>query len=406
MQSRPDLAPPLLAALILFGSTAAGADQKPGGATVQTHERIPSFDEARAQAQQARRTLVLEFGARWCQPCKEFDKHVLSHPGVQQALAKVVFIHYDAEENPGRPAAQALKVIGYPTFLALGQDGRVIDRLEGYRGPRQFIEWLTRVSIDWESDESLQVRLSRDPTDAEALLVLGRRQAQRGQDAEAETTLSRAGVAAQGISASGGPAKPRNESLAASADWEVRIVRLRRLLRETPRNEMAEHLFAFPHGPTAEAAFRELTHRGPADALAVRALDRYVDIRIEGVSQGHSQAEVDGLNEAVYGCLRAEAYGPAERAARRLVAIDAQNPLYLDTLAEVMHLRGDHTQAMAFSTRAIAAVEHQGEAGRDLRAVLLKNQARFARAAHELPTELLGDEEELSPWERPIESHK
>ena len=79
--------------------------------------------------------------------------------------------------------------------MASDQRYRVIDRLEGYHGARDFIEWLGRVAIDWESDESIQVRLGRDPADAEALLVLGRRQAQRGQDAEAEATLTRAATA-------------------------------------------------------------------------------------------------------------------------------------------------------------------------------------------------------------------
>jgi predicted Zn-dependent protease len=164
---------------------------------------------------------------------------------------------------------------------------------------------------------------------------------------------------------------------------------------------MAEHLLAFPRAGSADSAFHELTRRGPASPLTVRALDRYVEVRLS-VSEPKDR---DALNEAIYGCLRVAAYATAERAARRLVELDGQNPLYLDTLAEVLHLRGDRTQAMALSTRAVSAFDRQpsGESP-ELRAVLLKNQARFARAAHELPTELLGEEEELAPWERSADS--
>jgi len=410
MQSRSSSAAPLFAAaLLLCGSAwADGRPDKSGAKPVAAaaREHAPSLDEARAMAQRARRTLVLEFGARWCGPCKEFDLRVLPHPAVQRSLTAVMFVHYDAEEAPGQAAARAFKVAGYPTFVALGQDGRVIDRLEGFRGPREFSQWLERIALDFESDESLQVRLGRAPGDAEALLVLGRRQAQRGQDAEAEATLARAVAAA-------GTAKPKSDGLAAAADWELRIVRLRRFLREAPRKEMAEHLLAFPQSRNADAAFHELTRRGPAvDPLALRAVEQYVDVRIASLSrekgQGPSDAKApDALNEAVYACLRIGAYAAAERAAQKLLSLDDKNPLYLDTLAEVQHLRGDRAQALSLSTRALAAAERQGAEGKELRAVLLKNQARFARAAHELPAELLSEEEEaLSPWERPVELHR
>lgn len=393
MHTRHILAPLLWAALALTGGPVR-ADQKAATPAARRLPGVPTLDEARAQAQKARRTLVLEFGAKWCQPCKEFEHRVLSLPTVQRALGEVVFVRYDAEEQPGQPAARLLKVIGYPTMVALGQDGREIDRLEGYRGPRQFLEWLARVSIDFESDDSLQVRLGRDPNDAEALLVFGRRQSGRGQDAAAEATLTKAAAAAAG----------KSEALGAAADWELRIVRLRRMLREAPRKEMAEHLMAYPRGSNAEAAFHELIRRGPADSLTTHALERYVEARLD-LATAKDQKGQDVLNEAVYGCLRVGAYDPAERAARRLVAIDDKNPLFLDTLAEVLHLRGDRTQAMALSNRALVAVDKQGAEGKELRAVLLKNQARFSRAAHELPAELLSqDEEELSPWERSVGS--
>lgn len=397
MHTRHTLALLLWAALALTGEAPlARADQKAATPAARRGSALPTLDEARAQAQKARRTLVLEFGAKWCQPCKEFERHVLSLPTVQKALAEVVFVRYDAEELPGQPAARLLKVIGYPTMVAVGQDGREIDRIEGFRGPRQFLEWLGRVSLDYESDESLLVRMNRDPNDAEALLVSGRRQSGRGQDAQAEATLTKAAAAAAG----------KNEAIGAAADWELRIVRLRRMLREAPRKEMAEHILAYPRSSNAEAAFRELTRRGPADSLTSHALDRYVEVRLDQATLKDQKGQ-DVLNEAVYGCLRVGAYDPAERAARRLVSIDDKNPLFLDTLAEVLHLRGDRTQAMTMSTRALAAVEKQGAEGKELRAVLLKNQARFSRAAHELPAELLNqEEEELSPWERTVEPRR
>ncbi len=377
------------------------------GPTAAASARLPTYNEARASALKARRALVLLFGAKWCEPCKEFDRKVLSQATVQQALGSVVFVHYDGEVEPGREAARELRIAGFPTLVALAQDGREIDRLQGYHGARDFIDWLGKVSIDSETDDSLQARAGANSQDAEALLVLARRQARRGQDDQAEANFERARSLAQAATtAQGKEGKP--SELAASADFELRVLKLRRQLREAPRREMAEHLLAFPLSATAAAAFHELTRRGPVDALSKRALDRYVEARLST----REPKELEALNYAVYECLRAAAYEAAEKAARRLVEIDGNSPFYLDTLAEVMHLRGERAQALLLSQKALALVEKEREkpSGRDtspavrdakaLRAVLLKNQARYMRGARELPAELLTEDEELSPWER------
>lgn len=377
----------------------AQADRAGAAAT-----QLPALNEARASAQKARRALVVLFGAKWCEPCKEFDRKVLPLPSVQQALGTVTFVHYDGEVEPGRQAARDLKIQGYPTMVALAQDGREIDRLQGFQPAREFISWLGRVSIDSESEESLQARIQKNqagPTgsaaEAEAYLVLARRQAKRGQEDQAEAHLEKARSLAQATKDSGGSA------LASRADFELRVLKLRRLLREAPRREMAEHLLAFPLGDTAAAAFHELSRRGPVDDLGKRALLRYVEARLGS----KDPKDLEALNFAVYECLRAAAYDAAEKAARRLVDIDGSSPFYLDTLAEVMHLRGERAQALTLSQRALASIENNaaknGPAIRDvkaLRAVLLKNQARYMRGARELPAELLTEEEEVSPWEQ------
>lgn len=387
------------------GSGLAHADRVGAAAT-----RLPTLSEARSSAQKARRALVVLFGAKWCEPCKEFDRKVLPQPAVQQALGTVTFVHYDGEVEPGREAARELKIAGYPTMVALAQDGREIDRLQGFQPAREFIDWLSKVAIDSESEESLQARIGKGSSaaatvaDAEAYLVLARRQARRGQDDQAEANFDKARSLAQASK------DARAAELAARADFDLRVLKLRRLLREAPRREMAEHILAFPQGETAAAAFHELARRGPVDDLGKRALLRYVEVRLSS----QDPKDLEALNVAVYECLRAAAYDAAEKAAKRLVDLDGNSPFYLDTLAEVMHLRGERAQAVALSQRALASVDKEaaskggaaatrGPAVRDskaLRAVLLKNQARYLRGARELPAELLTEEEELSPWER------
>ena len=91
--------------------------------------------------------------------------------------------------------------------------------------------------------------------------------------------------------------------------------------------------------------------------LGKRALERYVEARLTT----RDAKELEALNYAVYECLRAAAYEAAEKAARRLVEIDGNSPFYLDTLAEVMHLRGERAQAVQLSQKALALIDKERE---------------------------------------------
>lgn len=392
----------LSSALVLAGSDApspsvaqaappqaAAKAKAPTNAKAATVAKLPTLAELKTQVVAQRKAAVLLFGARWCGPCHVLDQKVLPQPEVQKALGKVVFVHYDAEETPGQEAARALRIVGYPTLVALAQDGSEIDRIEGYQGPEDLVRWLEQVSTQSETDATLKARLDKDPGDAEALVALGRRQLKRKQEGEGLESLKRARTAAA--------AKPE---LQATADWELRNAELRRLLREEPRKALAAHLQAHPTGPHAETAFKFLVKLGPIDATSEPALVRYIDTLTAGKPSASTQLV---LNRAVYGCLRTRAYDLAERAARKLVAVDEYNPLYLDTLAEVFHLRSARAQALSYSDKALLAVEKQKNLAdrAEIKAALVKNRARFERALGEAPAELLEEEEELMPWEQP-----
>lgn len=376
------LSQPVQPAVAGAGAPVAAANPNTGGhAAPAGPEDLPANQ---ARAQKAQKALVLEFGAKWCGPCQVFDRQVLPTPAVQKALAGVLFVHYDADTPSGKDAARALGIVGYPTFVALGYDGRELGRLQGYREAEEFSLWVRRAAADAEPTASLQARAEAGGAPAAALLQLGRRQLKSGDELAAAQLLTRARQTATG-------------DVAAEVDWELQLLHLRRLLRDEPRKAMAEHLGRFPAGPSADSAFAALVRLGPADAASRQALGRYIDVHVAADQQ-------DQLNNAVYGCLRAGALDEAERGARRLLQIDGNNPGYLDTLAEVMHLRGDRTAALRYSREALAALGRAAgmtaKEQQQTRAALLANQARFERAQRELPAELQGPDDALQPWER------
>lgn len=381
-------APPLPDAVAAGGPVADKAPAVSKAATVPAPEVVDlAADQARAR--QAGKVLLLAFGAKWCGPCQVFDRQVLPTASVQSALKEVVFVHYDADTPGGKDAARTLGVVGYPTFIALGYDGRELSRLQGYQEADDFSRWARGAVADAEPTASLQARAETAAAPAEPLLQLGRRRLKGGDEPAAEQLFTRAQQAA----AVAGAASP----IAAEIDWELQLLHLRRLLREEPRKAMVSHLSRFPQSASADTALAALSRLGPADAATRQALGRYVDAHTEASQQ-------DQLNSAVYSCLKVGALDEAERGARRLVKLDGKNPGYLDTLAEVMHLRGDRAAALRYSREALTALgKAAGMSAKEqqqTRTLLLRNQLRFERAQHDLPPELQGPDDALQPWER------
>ena len=50
-----------------------------------------------------------------------------------QETAKIIAIRYDAEQREGRALAKRFGITGYPAFIVVDGNGRVIDEFSGYR---------------------------------------------------------------------------------------------------------------------------------------------------------------------------------------------------------------------------------------------------------------------------------
>lgn len=127
-----------------------------GFALVQTAiastEWKSDFEAAKTQARKENKPLLLNFtGSDWCGWCIRMKKETLDQTDFRDYAAKhFVLVEVDFPSRKKLPAAQqkandALKakynVEGFPTFLVLDADGKVLGRQEGYLkgGPGAFI---------------------------------------------------------------------------------------------------------------------------------------------------------------------------------------------------------------------------------------------------------------------------
>ncbi|HEY2798369.1 MAG TPA: thioredoxin domain-containing protein [Thermoanaerobaculia bacterium] len=139
----------LLAAAVVFRIATAVFDrgnlEGGGGGMVRWEPR----EKAARLALSASKPILYDFTAAWCGPCKLLDKD-WDDPTIANTVnsafvpARVVDRAREDGDNPPDVAElqKRYEVSGFPTLVAAAPDGRLIVKLEGYRGRAALVEFL------------------------------------------------------------------------------------------------------------------------------------------------------------------------------------------------------------------------------------------------------------------------
>lgn len=155
-----------LAAVALGASSlpargAAGPEDAGDGKSVQPAPRAPSLDwleygEALVRARSENKHVIIDFYTNWCGWCKVMDRNTYGDSSVATYLRRHFVLTKVNAESPKRlkvgegtksgiELARDFGVNSFPITWFLKPDGSRIDKLPGYRPPKDFQKVLTFV---------------------------------------------------------------------------------------------------------------------------------------------------------------------------------------------------------------------------------------------------------------------
>ena len=147
--------------------------------------------EAVATAGRSGQSILIDFTAAWCGPCRLLDVMVFTESSVIQALGDVLTLQVDLDQPGADDLPRRFGITTIPTLVWCGPDGVEKDRLNGYVSSARFLEMLA----DWRAgltlDAGLARRLAARPQSPALLLESARRSRLSGHDREAIVALQR-----------------------------------------------------------------------------------------------------------------------------------------------------------------------------------------------------------------------
>jgi thioredoxin-like negative regulator of GroEL len=331
----------------------------------------PKFEDVLAKAKAEKKPVFVDFSTEWCGWCRKLEKETFSQASVADVMKALINVHVDAEKGEGPDLAKRYGVHGFPTLVVVDADGAEIDRIVGYRPPAKFQAEIERMLRGEGTVPALKKQWTDSPGDAAAGLAYADKIG--ASDPAAAADVCEKLLASDAVKDRETQAKVRLEyatALLSSRKADAGMAEAERLVKEfadTPAGAEAGPRLgrAFVGGDAKRAlafldAARAATKNGE-DLLQIEELT--VAVHKNGIAASlKRQAAAAGddpqmLNAVAWTCFEEkvnvrEALGWAKTAVEK----SNRDPAILDTLANLLWISGQHSEAIETETEAAKKV--------------------------------------------------
>lgn len=125
-----------------------------------------SYNAAKQQACKEKKLLLLEFTAKWCQPCRFMEKEVFGNNKVQDfAHANLIIYKVDIDDSSNKRLVEEYNIEVLPTTILMRASGQILSRKEQSFNPESFIAWVNEhksklMELFNKSEQNLEVSQS------------------------------------------------------------------------------------------------------------------------------------------------------------------------------------------------------------------------------------------------------
>ena len=87
--------------------------------------------------------VIVDFSAKWCVACKEYEKNTFSNPLVLRELQKYAFCRVDvtSKNKEESKLLERFHLVGPPAVLVF-KNGKLVAKIIGYKPPKEFLRLL------------------------------------------------------------------------------------------------------------------------------------------------------------------------------------------------------------------------------------------------------------------------
>ena len=133
----------------------------PAGLAAEAIHWQPDLETAKRLAAQQNKLVLVHIWAPWCAPCRKMEEEVFNNAALGRQLeAQYVAVKINTDDHP--EAKQMFGIAAWPSDIILTPDGRVVEKLKGYRNSSQYGAVMAQLAAPYQT-AATQVADARNP---------------------------------------------------------------------------------------------------------------------------------------------------------------------------------------------------------------------------------------------------